>query len=48
MPNKKKLISNNLAKDLAIFVNLEKTSLQRVNIRARRAVGIVVSSEVGG
>ena len=43
-----KNVKNTLAKDLAIFGNLEKTSLQRVNIRARRAVGIVVSSQVGG
>ena len=35
-------------KDLAIFVNLGKTSLQRVNIGAGRPVGIVVSSQVGG
>jgi len=41
-------ISSSLAKDLAIFDNVGKTSLQRANIRARHAVGIVISSQVGG
>jgi hypothetical protein len=36
-----------LAKDLTIFGNLGKTSLQHVNICARLAVGIVVSRQVG-
>jgi len=41
--NNKKYFSNSLAKDLAFFGNLEKTCLERANIRARLRFGIGVS-----
>jgi hypothetical protein len=44
----KKYLSNSLAKDLAFFGNLEKTCLERANIRVRLRFGIIVSHEKPG
>ena len=43
--NKKKYLSNSLAKDLSFFDNLEKNCIERANIRARLRFGIGVSHE---